>query len=425
MDKCPPEIHGRIFYFACLDDGTTGRTLPLVSRYINEVSSPYQWQSLRLIGIKDLKRFCEKSTKSSVLRRPVYHLFLGEPNGYDAEYYCNSDAAHTPHRNLCTYVSQVLQYVSPTLETFTFHSSAFCDTSAESLACIFQFHYPNLSELTVRSQCIPAKVVQAADTSQVPLRSPPNLRRLHFAFPCHGFSHDNFDSLRQLTNAIGPNVTHLRISMLDRWGSKRVAEVVHAELHELGKVHRVIDLSPITEDISPTVTAQEVGWARLLPESLELLVLQPSPTLNFYCSCCMELRGDSNVMRLFERLSETAEEDFFTFIPQELDSTRLLNRYPYAIHDTVYGMEEARDDWHRRIRDSAGCWERKVETEKPPLVVDGEGVEIGPSSRDPSQIRYRAKEKRRLFVSRSVRKFFGKLKRSARYYVLGPGLRRK
>ncbi|KAK7690158.1 hypothetical protein QCA50_006807 [Cerrena zonata] len=308
MDKCPPEVHGRIFYFACLDDGTTGRSLSLVSRYVREVVLPYQWQSLRLMGIDNLKGFKMNAMNFDVLRRPVYHLFIG---GHSIECYGSSDLAIIQHREFCDSLCWVLDYVSPTLETLTFHSSAFCDASAESIARIFQCHYPNLSELTVRSQCIPSRIVHMIETLRITPNSPPNLRRLHFALPCHGFSHDNSDSLRYLINSFSPDITHLRITMLDRWGSKRVAEVVHAELNELGMVDRVIDLSPITQDIPPTVTAPVVSWDPLIPESLESFVLQPSPTLDFYCSCCMELRSDLNVMRLFERLSETAKGQLF------------------------------------------------------------------------------------------------------------------
>ena len=422
MDKCPPEIHSRILYFACLDNGTTGRALSLVSRYIREVSLPYQWLSLRLVGARNLELFLQQCTDFEILRRPIYHLFLGE--GSDDPYEPYSRVPDSPDPEIGHQLDfgilswRFLCYAAPTLQTLTFFSSAHGDASAQTIAYILQVQYPNLSEMTIRSRCIPFQILNSLQT---PLNTPPNLRRLHLALPCHGFAHDNFGGLRYLIEVVGPSITHLRITMLDRWGSKRVAEVIHAELHSLGLVDQVIDISPVPDDVSPTVTAPEITWPRLLPESLQSFVLQPSPTLNFYCSCCMELRSDVNVMRLLEKLSETSQDDFFTMIPQRSNNPRLFPRFP--IHDTVYSLEEAVEDWSGRIRDLAGCWERRARAGDESLSVDEVPFATNRLLDVSNPSWKQAEAKRTLFVTRSVRKFFVKLKQSVHRYMLTSGLR--
>jgi hypothetical protein len=46
IKNCPTEIWGRIFSLACVDNGFTGRSLSLVSRYIMEASKFYKYQCL-------------------------------------------------------------------------------------------------------------------------------------------------------------------------------------------------------------------------------------------------------------------------------------------------------------------------------------------------------------------------------------------
>ena len=59
MDLCPSEIWSEIYSFACIDDGTTGRSLSLVSRYIHETSRPYKYQSVAVIGPLQLLAFAD------------------------------------------------------------------------------------------------------------------------------------------------------------------------------------------------------------------------------------------------------------------------------------------------------------------------------------------------------------------------------
>jgi len=59
LELCPAEICSEIFSFTCLDSGYTGRSLSLVSRYINWTSRPFKFQSLAVIGYEQLVAFAE------------------------------------------------------------------------------------------------------------------------------------------------------------------------------------------------------------------------------------------------------------------------------------------------------------------------------------------------------------------------------
>ncbi|CAL1712951.1 unnamed protein product [Somion occarium] len=403
MDKCPPEIHARIFAFACTDDGTTGRSLSHVSRYIRIASFPYQWQSLCLVGAKCVTRFAELTSVAEE-RRSIHHLFISD----DAEGLRPPHAAYNalPNDLPCKSVHDVLSYAAATLQTLTFFSSAHYHGSAVPLSHLLAIHYPNLTELTIRSHCTPVQLASTASNLKLSLCEVPSLQRLHLAIPCHGFSYGNLERTRELVHTIGPNITHFRVSMLDRWGGKRVAEVVHAELAQLKIVNSTIDLSPIDADLPQFANAPEVTWNRLLPESLEMFVLQPSPTLNFYCSCCMEFRGDLDVMRLFDRLSEEGEGSLFLYIaPFNMKCKGPMN-------NAGYGAEEAMVDWLERIRDTDGCWQRRDEQPEdlPSNSRTSGPIQSVPAIVEPRDPPRRSRGKRRSFVISGIRKLVEKFR---------------
>ncbi|KZT20187.1 hypothetical protein NEOLEDRAFT_1076085, partial [Neolentinus lepideus HHB14362 ss-1] len=57
MDRLPVELWTRICGFACTDDGFTGRSLSLVSKYVYEVSDHCRYQSVALAGIVQMTSF--------------------------------------------------------------------------------------------------------------------------------------------------------------------------------------------------------------------------------------------------------------------------------------------------------------------------------------------------------------------------------
>ena len=78
MDTLPLELHSQIFEYACVDDGTTARSLSLVSRYIRAVAEPFRYQSLSVAGIDSLLQLARTLEELPAHRRRVRHLFLSD-----------------------------------------------------------------------------------------------------------------------------------------------------------------------------------------------------------------------------------------------------------------------------------------------------------------------------------------------------------
>lgn len=76
MNHLPVEVLEKIFTLACVDDGTTGRSLSLVSRYIHTVALASKLQSVAARGIVQILRFSEYLQKLPAPQRRVKYLFI-------------------------------------------------------------------------------------------------------------------------------------------------------------------------------------------------------------------------------------------------------------------------------------------------------------------------------------------------------------
>ncbi|KIM89284.1 hypothetical protein PILCRDRAFT_61514, partial [Piloderma croceum F 1598] len=76
MESSPPEICHKIFTEACLDDGSTARSLSLVSKYIHEASNPTRFQNIALRGYKQITAFAGILERTPPHLRRVCHLFI-------------------------------------------------------------------------------------------------------------------------------------------------------------------------------------------------------------------------------------------------------------------------------------------------------------------------------------------------------------
>jgi hypothetical protein len=74
--RCPPELCERIFALACLDDGTTGRSLSLVSKYISDISKSFKLQSLVVRNLYQAEGLVSTLKKLSYTEKRVVHLFV-------------------------------------------------------------------------------------------------------------------------------------------------------------------------------------------------------------------------------------------------------------------------------------------------------------------------------------------------------------
>ncbi|EKM51584.1 uncharacterized protein PHACADRAFT_261815 [Phanerochaete carnosa HHB-10118-sp] len=352
-----------------MNDGTTGCALSLVSRYIREVSYPYQWQCISLAGFKRVLQLAREMRGASG-RRPIYHLFLCDRYSPPPDCFPHPDDQTAYDLDLLPALSTILEYASQTLETLVFFSDTCFYNGAIGVRHLLSFPYPHLRELTVRACCTPRQLASPRPGDVLPSYTP-RLERLHLALPYHGMSSDNLQATHNLVHSISPTISHLRLTMLDKWGSRRVVEVVHAELAAVGIVPRVFDLPPPDWDSPSTAIALPVTWDRLLPDGLRFFAIQPSPTSTFYCSCCMDLRGDVDVMRILERISVVANKDRFAYMDRRPIAVRRCHTDPMEV--AGYGYVEARSDWVERVGDGHGCWKQKeiINPEDEDALVDG------------------------------------------------------
>lgn len=78
MDKVPTEICTRIFSFACLDSGYTGRSLSLVSRFVHNASLPVKLQSISLHGRRQITAFATLLKQTPYFHRHVRYLYISD-----------------------------------------------------------------------------------------------------------------------------------------------------------------------------------------------------------------------------------------------------------------------------------------------------------------------------------------------------------
>jgi hypothetical protein len=83
----PVELSQQIFEYACIDDGTTGRSLSLVSKSIHLTSRPYKFQSITICGADHATRFLLTLKQTPPQYRRVAYLRIANdstmsPVGY-------------------------------------------------------------------------------------------------------------------------------------------------------------------------------------------------------------------------------------------------------------------------------------------------------------------------------------------------------
>lgn len=150
MDTLPLELHSQIFEYACVDDGTTARSLSLVSRYVRHVSEPFRYQSLAVAGLASLTQLVNKLESLPTHRRRVRHLFLSDWTQKQVhEKAIPSDDADMDRYDLeKSTITHILDLVASTLETFAFVSA--CPFNSSSLVgYLFSLHFPCLRDLAV------------------------------------------------------------------------------------------------------------------------------------------------------------------------------------------------------------------------------------------------------------------------------------
>jgi len=78
IPELPVEIHRKIYAMACMDDGSTGCALSLVSRNVREVSAEFRWYSLAVNGRRPMHRLLMTLMSVPVAKSKVAHLYISD-----------------------------------------------------------------------------------------------------------------------------------------------------------------------------------------------------------------------------------------------------------------------------------------------------------------------------------------------------------
>jgi hypothetical protein len=218
MESSPPEICHKIFTEACLDDGSTARSLSLVSKYIHEASNPTRFQNIALRGYKQITAFADILGRTPPHLRRVCHLFISSRNLASTEKVYMSGSSvmmgapwrendlygrnifeqerlFQQEKSIFAAIDRILLLIAPTVETLALFFTY------EWRSVLLSLSLPNLTELTIRgSYFIP-------ETKDAPLVLLPSLRYLHI-----GERRQLSAGLMQYISKAAPSLTHVRFT---------------------------------------------------------------------------------------------------------------------------------------------------------------------------------------------------------------------
>ena len=90
----PVEIWHLIFSLACTDDGSTGRSLSLVSTHFHQISAPFKYQSIAITHWSQIIAFSQFFCKLPASQKKTVALFVHHPYPFlDADGYSNPSLA--------------------------------------------------------------------------------------------------------------------------------------------------------------------------------------------------------------------------------------------------------------------------------------------------------------------------------------------
>ncbi len=211
MDLLPLEILHHIFLLACSDGGRTGLSLSLVSRSYNDIARPVRYNSVAIIGYRNIDTFlrCYKNDRAALQTQeqesaPIVRHLLLTTDATDMERVIGTGVTE----NLQSSLLELLQLVGPTIVTMSYT----CHVQLEVL--LAEHAFPRLQELTfLRNFARP--YCQSAGATPIPTYPPlprklPSLRKLHVIL-ITTLDHTVPVILARWAHA-APNVTHLRVS---------------------------------------------------------------------------------------------------------------------------------------------------------------------------------------------------------------------
>ena len=191
VHQCAVELWQLIFEYACLDDGSSGCSLSLVSRYFHEASKGSRYKSIFLTTPNQLRKVVLILTPLPKHLRRVRHLYISafaDPSSVDEE-----------QIKVGYEQRELIRLVAGTLLTLELGSDHPIPATLQLWPCEF-VTFPTLSQLTICGTTGEGNMVSTSTHY-------PALRFLHLA----NQQSVNDGDLLPILNAVS-SLTHLRIS---------------------------------------------------------------------------------------------------------------------------------------------------------------------------------------------------------------------
>ena len=308
MDRCPPEILLKIFALACTDGGTTGCVLSLVSRYIREVSSIVQLQTVAVDRVTRMRLLLEALRSRPPALRRVKHLFLSDSQAaWRRCWGADSDFGHyDAYAAIMALVGQDLITLTVSLRDYvSFYSLAPPGVK-----------FSRLQDLTVECSDFGSPRVQKPAHSNLIPGSFPNLRRLN----CYGMASRGSDqSHLPLLNTVAdaaPALAYLRLS----------------GVHELVHLPNILSVGLRIDDEEP---GRGVA-AHRLPTDIQRIIVQPA-RIAYYGECDYGANDHCEMLEGLENLT-------------------MVDEHVCLASEGSYRHEDCLKDWLDVIGGGDGCW---------------------------------------------------------------------
>jgi hypothetical protein len=315
------EIWNQIFTLACTDNGFTGRSLSLVSRYIHKTSKSAKLQSLSVTKPQQIHALARLIAETPPKYRRVRYLFIASPGPYDdesddreadsEEEGSNTSAADAADhdKEVLAAFQHIIRALAPTLTTLHVHFPFY----RESLFLPTTETFPSLVELTLYG---PYSIELPSLSDHPPLF--PSLRRLHLA-DCYC---DSTGCYGRIAN-VAPLLTHLCLPYQSSMADSLLA----------GLRTRVISRTH-----SPTSSSDSHGFAvGTLPSTIEMVLIDPGPPYTRIGWC------GTGLMRHY-------------MDQQRFREAMKVDKRVYMLKERPNGVKDAEKYWLDRIEGGEGSW---------------------------------------------------------------------
>jgi hypothetical protein len=323
MERCPPEICSRIYALACVDDGTTGRALSLVSKYINETSKHTKFQSIAVRSLTQALAFADLLEQSPPGEHRVCHLFISmdpEHSIYKAK---RMSSVSSTLKRIHSLLSGLRRTMGRKQRGGRAHPFKNQSLSGVALTRILTAVAPCLRTLSIAIQSYGISAFRQGNQA---IPSLPALHELTIGFYSGNFNRSE-DILTAFTSL--PNLRRLNLEWL------RVA--INPSL----LLERVLKLAPsLTHLRLPTLSPIAIyGESRVLPplpSMLEMILVQPPPLP------CPDLDYQEEAVD-WSALLALKDDRVIQLRPSYLE----WNWPPNTIEK----------DWSERLNGGEGCWD--------------------------------------------------------------------